>query len=50
MRWAAQRTYTVLTFDPADWYFPPTAIFVAIFVGLTVFGVEVSAERSGAPT
>jgi predicted Ser/Thr protein kinase len=39
-------TYTVLTLDPTDWFFPPTAIFVTIFVGLTIFGVKVSAERT----
>lgn len=34
------------TLDPTDWYFAPTAIFVALIVGLTVFGVRVSADRS----
>ena len=38
--------FTVLTLDPTDWYFPPTAIFVVVFIGLTVFGVRVSADRS----
>jgi len=38
--------FTVLTTDPTDWYFAPTAIFVALVVGLTVFGVRVSADRS----
>jgi hypothetical protein len=39
-------TYTILTLDPTDWYFPPTAIYVAVFVGLTIFGVNVAAERT----
>jgi len=39
--------FNVLTVNPTDWYFPPTAIFSVVFIGLTVFGVKVSAEPSG---
>jgi serine/threonine-protein kinase len=37
--------FVVLTLDPTDWYFAPTAIFVALVVGLTVFGVRVATDR-----
>jgi len=37
--------FTILTLHPTDWYFAPTAIFVALVVGLTVFGVRVATDR-----
>jgi hypothetical protein len=37
-------TYTVLTLEPSDWFFPPTAIFVSVFIVLTILGVKASAE------
>jgi len=39
--------FVMLTLDPTDWYFAPTAIFVALVVGLTVFGVRVATDRPG---
>lgn len=39
--------FTIFTFDPANWYFPSSALFIVLVIGLTAFGVKVSAERSG---
>ena len=39
--------FTIFTVDPTDWYFPGSAIFVALIFGLTLLGVKVSAERVG---
>ncbi len=38
--------FTIFTVNPADWYFPSSAIFVVLVVGLTAFGVRVSANRA----
>ena len=36
---------TVITLDPTSWYFPPTAIFLLLVAGLTVFGIKTSTDR-----
>jgi hypothetical protein len=36
---------TIVTLDPADWYFAPTAIFVLLVATLTVFGVKTSIDQ-----
>ena len=37
--------YTVVTLDPTDWYFPPTAILLLLTAALTVFGIVTSTDR-----
>jgi hypothetical protein len=41
---------TVVTLDPTAWYFPPTAIFTLLVVGLTVFGIKTSSDRKLMPS
>jgi len=36
---------TIVTLDPTDWYFAPTAIFVMLVATLTVFGVKTSTDQ-----
>jgi serine/threonine-protein kinase len=36
---------TVVTLDPTDWYFPPTAIFLLLVAVLTVFGIKTSIDQ-----
>jgi serine/threonine-protein kinase len=40
---------TVLTLDPGDWYFPQTAVFILLILGLTIFGIRVATDRSFLP-
>jgi hypothetical protein len=37
--------YTVVTLDPTDWYFPPTAILLLLTAALTIFGIATSTDR-----
>ena len=37
---------SILTIDPGDWYFAPTAIIICLSVGLIVFGYRISTARA----
>jgi hypothetical protein len=41
---------TVVTLDPTDWYFAPTAIFLFVVAALTVFGIKTSIDRKLLPS
>jgi hypothetical protein len=41
---------TVVTLDPTAWYFPPTAIFLALVAVLTVFGIKTSTDQKLLPS
>ena len=41
---------TVLTLDPSDWYFGPTAILMALIAALTVFGIKTSTDQKLLPS
>ena len=41
---------TLVTLDPTDWYFAPTAIFVLLIAALTVFGIKTSIDRKLLPS
>jgi len=40
---------TIVTLDPTDWYFPPTAIFLSVVAALTVFGIKTSIDQKLLP-
>ncbi len=37
--------FTMVTLNPTDWYFAPTAILVVLIASLTVFGVRTSTDQ-----
>jgi len=41
---------TVVTLDPTDWYFAPTAILIALIAMLTVFGIKTSTDQKLLPS
>ncbi len=41
---------TIVTLDPTDWYFPPTAIFLFVVATLTVFGIKTSTDEKMLPS
>ena len=41
---------TVVTLDPIDWYFAPTAIFLLLIAALTVFGIKTSTDQKLLPS
>ena len=41
---------TVVTLDPTDWYFAPTAIFLSLVAALTVFGIKTSIDQKLLPS
>lgn len=41
---------TIFTLDPTDWYYAPTAIFLALIVAMTVFGIKTSTDRKLLPS
>jgi len=41
---------TVVTLDPTDWYFAPTAIFMLVIAALTVFGIKTSTDQKLLPS
>jgi serine/threonine-protein kinase len=41
---------TIVTLDPTDWYFPPTAIFLFVVAALTVFGIMTSTDQKMLPS
>jgi serine/threonine-protein kinase len=41
---------TIVTLDPTDWYFAPTAIFLFVAASLTVFGIKTSTDQELIPS
>ena len=41
---------TIVTLDPTDWYFAPTAIFLFVIAALTVFGIKTSTDQKLLPS
>ena len=41
---------TVVTLDPTDWYFAPTAILIALIAALTLFGIKTSTDQKLLPS
>jgi len=41
---------TIVTLDPTDWYFAPTAIFVVLVAALTGFGIKTSTDQKLFPS
>ena len=41
---------TIVTLDPTDWYFAPTAIFTLVIAALTVFGIKTSTDQKLLPS